>query len=187
MPKTEAEAENEPAVVRKRKREGMESLVGEIISTTAVKVEPDEGLPQQVDIKPGDDTDLNDDGGIGSAIKSGEMAAPEIPTRSSGSSRKPSLLHASRTTSFSAGPSKLSMVTPEPDPSMPATAPVRPTGDQLARHNDTPQIFAGLRISHLIEESYEGLQRALVAHGAELVSEEDRVEGQEVDYVIVRL
>lgn len=168
VPKSEA-VENEPAALRKRKREGMSSLVGEIISTTAVKTEQDE--PQE-----GETSDVFSD-----------AQARDTPTRASSGRRKASLLHASRTTSFSAGPSKLSIVYPEIDPSMPATAPVQPTSHGQADGNARGQIFAGLRISHLIDESPEGLQGALRQHGAELVSEEERLDGQEVDFVVVRL
>lgn len=171
VPKAEAE-ENEPAAVRKRKREGMSSLVGEIISTTAIKAEPEEP-PENAQSEVFDDT---------------SAAGLDVPnaTRASGR-RQASLLHASRTTSFSAGPSKLSMVYPEVDPSMPATAPSRPPNDGAVDLDGNGKFFAGLKISHLIDESPEGLQGALGQHGAELVTEEERLEGTEVDYVVVRL
>jgi DNA replication regulator DPB11 len=155
-PKKEVAVKEEegPAVLRKRKREDIDSLVGDLISTTVAKME------------------------IGDA---------QTPTRPSGRGtasnelRKASLLHATRTASF--GPVKSN---DGPTPSMPATAPQPLTGE-IPDGKSAIQIFAGLRIGHLIDEAYEGLERALAAHGGTFVTEEQRLQGQPVDYVVVRL
>lgn len=157
--KKEPKEEDGPAVIRKRKREDIDSLVGNLISTTMAKVEA------------GSDGDIT----------------PSRPSRrgtASSELRKSSLLHATRTASF--GPSKPNL-DPMPMASMPATAPQPPTAELLAGKSGAPPIFAGLRIGHLIDEAYGGLERAIVAHGATLVTEEQRLQGDQVDYVIVRL
>jgi DNA replication regulator DPB11 len=69
---------------------------------------------------------------------------------------------------------------------MPATAPQPPTAELLGGQSAV-QIFAGLRIGHLIDEAYEGLERALAAHGGTFITEEQRLQGAQVDYVVVRL
>jgi len=146
--------EEGPAVLRKRKREDIDSLVGNLISTTIAKIEvPDATTPSRPS---------------GRGTASNEL-------------RKASLLHATRTTSF--GPVKSS---DGPTPSMPATAPQPPTGE-LPSGQTGAQIFAGLRIGHLIDEAYEGLERALAAHGGTFVTEQQRLGGEQVDYVVVRL
>jgi DNA replication regulator DPB11 len=145
--------EEGPAVLRKRKREDIDSLVGDLISTTVAKIEIGDGTPTRPS---------------GRGTASNEL-------------RKASLLHATRTASF--GPVKSN---DGPTPSMPATAPQPPTAE-LLRGQSAVQIFAGLRIGHLIEEAYEGLERALAAHGGTFVTEEQRLQGAQVDYVVVRL
>jgi DNA replication regulator DPB11 len=155
--KQEAKEDEGPAVLRKRKREDIDSLVGDLISTTVAKVEASEGLGGPMPLKASRGT-----------------ASHEL--------RKASLLHATRTASF--GPSKSNG---DPTPSMPATAPQPPTGEMLGKHSGASQIFSGLRISHLIDDAYDSLERALAAHGGTFVTEQQRLQGEHVDYVVVRL
>jgi hypothetical protein len=164
--------------------------VGEIISTATVKVEQPEAGAHDSDQPTTSVLDSNRHDNNHDHDQSGDVD----PTMGPRLTRKASLLHASRTTSFSAGPSKLSNVYTHPqsqlDPSMLSTAPSRipkSSGSGGDANDTNPKFFHGLRISHLIEEAYEGLQSALLAHGAELVSEEERLDGKEVDYVVVRL
>jgi DNA replication regulator DPB11 len=164
LPKKEVKEEEGPAVVRKRKREDIDALVGDLISTTAaVNASKLEAAPQDGDV-------------------SSPTSRPSGRGTASSELRKASLLHATRTASF--GPVKSD--TDGPTPSMPATAPQPPTGALLGGPSAIP-IFAGLRIGHLIDEAYEGLERALAAHGGVLVTEEQRQQGQQVDYIVVRL
>jgi DNA replication regulator DPB11 len=165
--KTEDENEEGPAVMRKRKRD---DLVEELISTTTTAVKPEIAL---------------DD--IMAPLRNHHehVSEPIRPISRTGTSvnelRKASLLHATRTASF-AGPG-IDLATP----SMPATLPQPPSADLLGSKNAIPAIFAGLRFSHLIDEAYESLERALVAHGGRIVSEQERIAGERVDHVIVRL
>lgn len=168
-PEGAGDKDDGPAVLRKRKREDIDALVGDLISTTVARAEA---------------------GNDGSSAKFLEQLGPSRPGLSSTSNelRKASLLHATRTASFgptSFGPAK--SLNPEATPSMPATAPQPPTGELLKGKNGVVQMFAGLRFSHLIDEAYEGMERALVAHGGVVVTEAARLQGEAVDLVIVRL
>jgi DNA replication regulator DPB11 len=173
-PATKAEGgekDDGPAVLRKRKREDIDSLVGDLISTTVAKAE------------------AGNDGPSSRALNSSGPSRPG-PASTSNELRKASLLHATRTASFGPasfafGPQKSSNL--DPTPSMPDTAPQPPTGDVLKGREGVVQMFAGLRFSHLIDEAYEGMERALIAHGGVVVTEEARLEGEQVDLVIVRL
>jgi len=153
----------EQAVIRKRKREGVD-LVGEIFSSTSVKL-------------PVPDSER-------SVIT--EEAGPSRPTVAAAQGdRKPSLLHVSRTTSFTT-PDRSK--TPMPPPLIPAATVLLALDDKAeAAAQQPPQFLDGLRFSHDIAEHCEGLEKALLAHGGVLVPEVDRLQGAEVDYVIIRL
>ncbi|RXK38351.1 hypothetical protein M231_04393 [Tremella mesenterica] len=103
--------------------------------------------------------------------------------------KRPSMLHASRTTSFAPGSSKsplsaIPLTSLNPTASFAATQPPIPVQSTDAKEQDgIPQIFSGLTFSHTIMEHYEGLEKALTAHGGALASQKD----DNVDFVIVRL
>lgn len=176
-----------PAVMRKRKRN---DLVGELISTTGpavgIKSEVPDGLANRI----------ANDGAQEEAEAGPSRPRPPPPpsSRPSHSSelRKASLLHATRTASFGPTGKPTTSELMQLDglgstPSMPPSMPQSTTAEMLSPRPAIPQIFAGLRFSHLIDEGYEGLERALVAHGGEVVSEQQRLAGEHVDRVIVRL
>lgn len=173
-PKTEEANEEGPAVVRKRKRD---DLVEELISTTTTKPEiREDGMAPPPNHR---DHDLE--------------AGPSRSTSRTGAGvnelRKASLLHATRTASFGlvkSGNGNGNGGDPL-TPSMPATLPQPPSADFLGSKTVLPAIFAGLRFTHLIDEAYESLERALVAHGGKIVSEQERIAGEHVDHIIVRL
>lgn len=179
--KVKDEEDTGPAVLRKRKRD---DLVGELISTTAgVKTEAEEQKDEEDDgRKPtAGQADGSRDGDSEGPVESNR---PRPLSNTSSELRKASLLHATRTASFGPAKSASDLATP----SMAATMPQPPTSEMLSeRRPNVPQIFAGLRFSHLIDEAYEGLERALVAHGGQVFTEEQRLAGQHVDRVIVRL
>lgn len=164
----EKENEDGPAVMRKRKRD---DLVEELISTT-VQSE----LNGDTTMAP--PTSLDHD-----RFEPGSSRPPARNGSSVNELRKASLLHATRTSSFGPAHSGAGTATP----SMPSTLPQPPTADLLGSRRTMPVIFAGLRFSHLIDEAYESLERALVAHGGKIVSEQERIAGVHVDHVIVRL
>jgi hypothetical protein len=177
------EEDNEPATLRKRKRENLDNLVGELISSAAIKVEPssDALVPP---VNPEDE-----DSKHAHIATTDPDEAPLIPPRQARREpelRKTSLLHATRTNSF-AGPSKPSTHALELDPSLPASVASAPDAQSAPEGEEFPSIFDGLRFSHLIEEKAAGLEQALIKHGGKLVSEQERLDGEEVDYVIVRL
>ncbi|WWD15806.1 hypothetical protein CI109_100230 [Kwoniella shandongensis] len=171
---TSAADNAEPAAIRKRKREGLNSLVGELISTTSVKTEsspaPDGHNDQSPLLPPPEDK-------------------PE-PLKRLEPERKSSMLHLSRSTSFAAtaGPSKTSVL-PSSDrtDSMPPTAVAHAVVDAAPQQGGSSRFFDGLRFSHVIKEQCEGLENALKKHGGVLVTEAERLEGEKVDFVIVRL
>ena len=49
------------------------------------------------------------------------------------------------------------------------------------------KFFDGLRFCHVIDEECDGLEKALQFHGGVLLTDEERLNGAEVDYVVVRL
>lgn len=167
--------DDEPAVVRKRKRDdGIESLVGDLISTAAAVSSRPTGLVLEDEHKPGPPTSR------------GDQRATAVEAE-----RKPSMLHMSRTTSFAAGPSKPSSAPPKdasPNP-LPTSDPVlsAPAPDAAAplAVDATPQIFAGLTFTPIIAEDHKSLIMALKAHGGQVVPDAERTD--DVDYVIVRL
>jgi DNA replication regulator DPB11 len=159
--------DDEPVVVKKRKRENIHNLVGELLSTTT----PLERKPTEVELLPAMDAD-----------KGSAPPEEELPSRSSVFDRKASVLHASRSTAFAAtsGVSRsglLASATSEPD--------AEP--EHTSKRQRTPSFFSGLRISHAIAEGYEGLENALHQHGATIVTEQERLAGAPVDYVVTRL
>lgn len=159
---TEEEEEEVPVVVKRKKGEGMESLVGELLSTTK------QGAVD-VDVKP-----------VVEKVEDEEAQPEEEVRRRPGEfERKPSVLHASRSTAFTAQAGSSSRLNAEPvDAStVAATAVAEPS----------TQFFAGLSFSHAIAEGYQGLENALAQYGGRVVTEADRLAGVPVDYVIVRL
>ncbi|WVW83245.1 hypothetical protein I302_105264 [Kwoniella bestiolae CBS 10118] len=168
---TEAVDNNEPAVIRKRKRESISTLVTELVSTTGVKPTSSKDVPTKRSVSP----------------HKPEEAKPELD-------RKPSLLHASRSTSFATPapppPSKVAL-TSERTSSIPPTSSVKDQIDadeDKAGPSDTPKrFFEGIKFSHVIREQADGLENALKEHGGILVTDEKRREGERVDYIIVRL
>ncbi|KAL7422194.1 protein kinase activating protein dpb11 [Cryptotrichosporon argae] len=190
LPKLGKEAkhdEPEPVVIKRRKKDGMDGLVGDILSVTpVVKTDP-------ADIKP----DIKTDADAMNVDPKGEAAAALL-ARTSAFERKPSVLHASRSTSFQAQPSAAGP-SREPDTSTTAAS-GRPLSDMSlpssARFSggiqppataSGAQMFGGLKFSHTVAEGFGGLENALRQHGGEVVPEADRLQGAEVDYVIVRL
>ncbi|WVR05087.1 hypothetical protein IAU60_002099 [Kwoniella sp. DSM 27419] len=168
-----ADAEHhEPAVIRKRRTEGLNTLVGELISTAG----PSTTIKSEQTVEGEDRTKLEP----GTATKSTKSS-----TESNG---KPSLLHVSRSTSF-AGHSKLALGTTEQTTSLPPTAPAQPEViDQATSAADgPPQFFRGLTFSHVIAEQCDALENALVQHGGSFVSDDRRRSGAKVDYIVVRL
>ncbi|KAL1411271.1 protein kinase activating protein dpb11 [Vanrija albida] len=155
------EEELQPAVARKRKRGGIDDLVGELLSTadpivptstTPLTAPPSEQKPEVMEID-------------------------ELPRRQTGAyDPQASVLHVTKSGAFdnpaAAGPSKL------PKAEAPA--------DDASRTSPVP-LFHGLRFSHAIPDGYQGLENALRQHGGVTISEADRLAGAPVDYVIVRL
>lgn len=212
---TETKAENgennEPIVLRKRKREAIDSLVGEIFSTTVVKSEPDVPLAEQTVVAPQPGVAAMDAVSVhAEAAATGEESAPSnginresvLPDLLNESrprpsfadpSRKQSMLHSSRATSFTAvEPSKPQLTSARPAqiisvlPSLPAA--VTPISLEAGNSLGTPsQFFSGLTFSHNISEQCEGLEKALVVHGGSMVTEQERSDGTLVDFVVVRL
>jgi DNA replication regulator DPB11 len=179
------EEDNEPATLRKRKRENLDNLVGELISSAAIKVEPSTDAL----VPPANPDDLDFKPSLAHVATPDPAEAPMIAPRQSRREpelRKTSLLHATRTNSF-AGPSKAAAHTLELDPSLPASVPSAPVTQPAPGGEEFPLIFDGLRFSHLIEEKAAGLEQALIKHGGTLVSEQERLDGEDVDYIIVRL
>ena len=167
----------------------MDSLVGDIISISArqepQKVDPDPATKDVDSTKAElDEPPLKlpkvDDAEADSARRPTIIPPPQDGPREP--ERKPSMLHFPRSTSFAttsakeaAGPSKALF-------SRESAAPV-----DVKPAIPTPRFFHGLRFSHVIREECAGLENALLAHGATLVPETDRLGGVEVDYVIQRL
>lgn len=176
--KTEEANEEGPAVMRKRKRD---DLVEELISTTTTTVKPE--IREDGMAPPPNHFDHDLEPGPSRPVSRTGTAANEL--------RKRSLLHATRTASFGlakAGNGNGNGNGNDPlTPSMPGTLPQQPSADLLGPESAMPAIFAGLRFSHLIDEAYESLERALIAHGGKIVSEQERIAGEHVDHVIVRL
>ena len=207
--KAEASESNEPAVLRKRKREAMNSLVGEIISTTAVKTEQPEPVPMSAAAEA-------DPAATSAALRASLLSANEAkpgmshpdPLEREKISRRPerislrpepeparklSMLHASRATSFTkVEPARPQSTTAQSPPSssvptsFPPTAPIFPIKDH-DQFKPSANFFAGLRFSLVIAEYSGGLEKALVAHGGVLVAEQDRLDGAAVDFIVIRL
>jgi DNA replication regulator DPB11 len=193
--RAEAPENTEPAVLRKRKREAMD-LVDDIISTTTVKVE----IRQEPAGKEASSATVANAAGPLTIAKDAkpELALPDLveetkPRRpEEESSRKPSMLHSSRATSFTKHEPSIphpvplhSATTPSLPPSIPHSAVVKVVKPEAGP--STSAFFAGLRFSHNIAEQCDGLEKALVTHGGTLVTEADRLEGAAVDFVVVRL
>ncbi|WVF72304.1 hypothetical protein IAT40_007117 [Kwoniella sp. CBS 6097] len=169
---------NEPAVMRKRKREGIDNLVSELVSTTGTGIGPGTALKTDPFSMQEDRSKLSD--GSSSNSKGG----------------KPSLLHVSRSTSFAntsntnAGPSSSKQFpipsATERTSSIPPTA-QPPPGVMPSEKAGAKQFFEGLKFSHVIAEQCDALEEALKVHGGILISDEQRRQGERVDYIIVRL
>ncbi len=191
-PSTEPQAiDSEPALVRKRKREGMPTLVDEIISVTGIKSHP--ALPETDVARPDSPTRAPDPIPIAS-ISDNDSTHREKPALAIRPERKPSMLHVSRTTSFTAAASapSVAVVSETTAPSIGQTGTLRrddaQSVHQLAEPSgSTSKLFQGLKFSHIILDQKTVFEKALVDHGAILGPEEDRQMGEEVDYVVVRL
>lgn len=199
------EEESEPAVVRKRKTGSMANLVGDLISTTG-KVEPKEGrtdeehdaaMPVAGPSRLGSDTDV--------AARRAQKEERQ-PEKRLGLDRQPSVLHRLRATAFDEPTRAADARVGEPTDSKatssfpptasardatPSTLPLGPADVESRKEDDqmVPDVkfYDGLRFCHVIEEECRGLEQALLAHGGVLVSNEDRLAGTEVDYIVVRL
>lgn len=203
------EEENEPAAVRKRKSGNMANLVGNLISTT-VKVEPkeedrtDQGGGVVAMPEAGPSKLRSDDGYIPPA--NAKLKEEQKVERRLVPERQQSVLHRLRATAFeepatAAEPSSRPPTDTKTTSSFPPTALARiptpstqPLGpvDSESRQEDgdvVPDVkfYDGLRFCHVIEEQCVGLEQAILAHGGMLVSNEDRLKGAEVDYIVVRL
>lgn len=204
---------SEPAVMRKRKRDPIDSLVGDIISMTSAKgeekIRADEEMQDAQPIaepsnhavpfedKEGTKAEMSD-----RSILPDKQHLERRPTevdpistrpereqperRPTKVDRKPSILHTSRHTSFAAPLPPTAKLVPSVDPSLPPTATI--VRSEVQQDPAAPAVFfAGLRFSHNIAEHSEGLEKALQVHGGVFVPEKERLEGEEVDYVVVRL
>lgn len=222
--------EETPTALKKRRKEGINSLVGELMTTatreTRVKTEPAEDAQLDVDSRR-DAAGAPDDSHAGREEES-LVDEARRPMRGPVIERKPSLLHRPRTAAFDAPALPAAAKT---TPSLPPTGNVLPasgcpsapehpertatppTQPRTADHGDTgdatsgPQgavvegsrpaavdlprpdgkFFEGLRFCHVIDEECAGLEKALQLHGGVLLTDEDRLNGAEVDYVVVRL
>nr|XP_018263947.1 uncharacterized protein I303_03824 [Kwoniella dejecticola CBS 10117]OBR86105.1 hypothetical protein I303_03824 [Kwoniella dejecticola CBS 10117] len=171
-PPTDAIDNNEPAVMRKRKRESINTLVTELVSTTGNK-------PRQ------------------STTPKRSMSPPKLPTSNTfddqQADRKPSLLHVSRSTSFATNPSKAEAHMPDKSTSIPPVPEVTRAETDSAKQDNAPdssipkRFFEGMRFSHVIQEQCDGLENAIRQHGGTMIKDEDRRNGEQVDYIIVRL
>ena len=195
------EVENSgPAIVRKRKREALESLVGDIFSTTSIRAEQlvkaDPNDPS-ISLVTEENRDLRENEAIAAIpvligeaeqeIKSQPLQAQGL--RHEGSRPKnPSMLHSSRATSFTAAePTAEKMLSVASGPPLASNGPDSSmiTGNITKPANST--FFAGLKFCHNIAEQCDGLEKALIAHGGILVSEQARLAGEAVDFIVVRL
>ena len=202
--KKEEKVEQEPAVVKKRKRDAMDSLVGDIISTASRSNMPREreasrtasAGPEPKEVKPEVDVDVD------------VPPPPQVEQGRREPERKPSLLHRTRTSAFEdPRPLDRPLADRKPTSSFPPTA-LGPTTSSSATLPLPPEImgdgdvnvkmeaddlevndkfFSGLRFSHVIEEKCKGLEVALVAHGGVFIPDKERQAGAEVDYIVVRL
>lgn len=186
-------AENEPALVKKRKREGMPTLVDELISVTKIKGEPStsvETLEQKPSIAA--ETEIKED-------------STRSETNTQQVEKKPSLLHVSRSTSFAAkskieasdikpnvNPASLTAanndMTASTVPSLAnKSADEKKNGVVASSVTVNAKIFDGIKFGHIVGDQRELLEKALLDHGGILVSEESRRQGEEVDFVVMRL
>ncbi|WRT67010.1 uncharacterized protein IL334_003976 [Kwoniella shivajii] len=164
---------NEPAIMRKRKRESLSTLVTELVSTTGVKADRESPIPPTTK----------------------RSSSPQQPRKDEGKpdmNRKPSLLHVSRSTSFATtplvNPPKPERTTPIPPTAHPQPLEERNKEDEQQQPSKGPKtFFEGLKFSHVIQEQCDGLENAIRQHGGMLVSDEKRKDGERVDYIIVRL
>lgn len=186
--------EDQPIVVRKRKRGNVETLVGELLSTTKVKEEmPDIRVASstaEIPLLDGDVSMVDVSLHMTPRVVDKPAAEELLPSRGGPFEHRPSRLHISRAASFAApaaaGPSRLPTTAVPHKPSTGASMPNTSAPQQPTR--ELQPFFNGLRFSHAIAEGYQGLENALVQHGGVVVSEEERLSGaREVDFVIVRL
>jgi DNA replication regulator DPB11 len=152
--------EEQPIVVRKRRRGTRNELLGELLAASNVPT-PDVATPEaNVNPEPGPEADPDVQ----------VIEAPPPSRTGNAFERKESRLHATRTGAFDAGPSRTSA---------PTEAPKRVAEKKL---------FADLRFSHTIDaDTATVLEDAIRLRSGTWVSEAERLGGAEVDYVIVRL
>lgn len=155
--------DDQPVIVRKRKRETMDTLVGELLSTANVEAEV------KVEVV---DVDAQEHGQ--------DVTTDELPSRGDAFERKPSVLHASRSDSFAkisaAGPSRSdSFAIPNAD------------GSTSVPRAPRKKIYAGLRFAYAIPQGAKPLENAILGLGATLIREPERLAGEPVDYLVIRL
>lgn len=183
----EAEPEQEPTVLRKRKRD-MDNLVVEIISTSVASTrQRTDDTADPVKIKPREsDIEM-----ITSARRSSSPPKRRrLPTETdiiktdSPVERKFSLLHLSRDTAFSSP-----TAAQQGQPTIGITDPAGPIIGMTGQSDAVPtqQFFEGLRFAIRIDLDCELLKRTLIQHGGVVVTEDERLSGSKVDYIIVRL
>lgn len=186
----DAEPEQEPAVLRKRKRD-MDNLVVEIISTSAASTrQRTDDTADPVKIKPRDsDIEMITSARRSSSPPKRRRLPTEtdiIKTDSPSVEKKFSLLHLSRDTAFSS-PTAAQQGQPTIGISDP-TGPIPDIG--MTEQSDavpTQQFFEGLRFTIRIDLDCELLKRTLIQHGGVVITEDERLSGAKVDYIIVRL
>ncbi len=151
--------EEQPIVVRKRRRGTRNELLGDLLAASNVPA-PDVDLEANVNPEPRTNADPDV-----------QVLEEPLPSRTGNVfERKESRLHATRTGAFDAGPSRTSA---------PTEAPKRVAEKKL---------FADLRFSHTIDAATATvLEDAIRLRSGTWVSEAERLGGAEVDYVIVRL
>jgi len=167
------EEENVPAPVKKRKG-NINQLVGDILSRTG-------GSSQATPYKSTymDEADMGMEGDMGMEVDDQPQETPVIEEPII-PDKKPSVLHMPRSISFA-------------KPRSPPRPPVHHEAELVKSVNAGPQklvrqgIFHGLKFSHLIARDADRLETVIIGRGGILISEEDRLHGQEVDYIVVRL
>jgi hypothetical protein len=183
--------QEEPAILKKRKRSGMDDLVGDIISTaggsgSAVRSSNLKSFmtksDMDIDAQPNEaerDTEPIRETGRRPDPKSLDRPGPQ---------RKASVLHTSRSSAF-AGPSKLSREAKmEPSPaSMPNT--LSASGQEPPHWISNPApIFAGKKFVVAAHAEDAGqFPVAIALHGAQVITEDAWKQGAKIDYLVVRL
>lgn len=183
--------QEEPAILKKRKRNHVPNLVGDLISTAGgQRSNLTAFMSRSTDMEVDGDTDVSLDVEMEGDAPSGSSRRPNPSTLDRpDAKRKASVLHTSRTSAF-AGPSRLSREIQVECPSSSSIPSTHPTGRQdLGKVQSGTKIFAGKKfvVSILFPDDSERFSDAIAEHGAQLVSENDWMLGEKVDYLIYRL